>query len=186
LYGTSIGDDGLLVLRRLKALKKVFLWETQVTKDAVSELYGSIFPAVKSDRLRMQIQELEKDRDSLSVDIVSAFDFEIQALKEVKPAAAKSETSISDVMLALHKGDDSLAVQAREGKVAQDDLKRMLASYQAIHGLTPPKGTLESWKLKTTALIDSTQGLIDDKDGAAGVYKTAVNCKACHSEHRTD
>ena len=186
LYGNDIGDDSLLVLRRLKALKKIFLWETNVTKEAVAALQKSLFPAVQSDKLRMEIQQLEKDRDNLEVDIVSAFDFGIQPLEVVEADPPASAVSISAVMIDFHKGQESLAVQAREGKAAKEDLERMLKAYQEIHGLTPPKGEVDDWKLKIDALVETTQSLIDGKDGAATAYKTAVNCKACHTEHRSD
>lgn len=186
LYGTEVGNEALQTLRRLKALKKIFLWETNVTKEAVEGLHQSLFPAVQSDRLRMQIQQLEKDRDNLEVDIVSAFDLGIQPLQVVETSQSASSISISDVMVDFHKGKESLAVQAREGKAKQEDLEKMLKAYREIHGLTPPKGTLEGWKLRTTALIESTQGLIDGQADAAAAYKTAVNCKACHTDHRSD
>ena len=184
LYGTEVSDDTLMVLRRLKALKKIFLWETNVTKEAVEGLQKTLFPAVESDRLRMQIQQLEKDRDNLEVDIVSAFDFGIQPLQVVE--TAQPAISIADVMVDYHKGKESLAVQARDGKAQKEDLEKMLKAYQAILDLTPPKGDVDPWKLKINALIDSTQGLVDGKDGAADAYKTAVNCKACHTDHRSD
>ena len=185
LYGTEVSDDSLTVLRRLKSLKKIFLWETNVTKEAVEGLHGSLFPAVESDRLRMQIQQLEKDRDNLEVDIVSAFDFGIQPLKVIEPEASAA-ISISDVMVDFHKGKEALAVQAREGKAKKEDLEKMLEAYQGILGLTPPKGEADNWKIKINALIDSTQDLVDGKESAAAAYKTAVNCKACHTDHRSD
>lgn len=187
LYGTNISDEGLQTLRRLKNLRKVFLWETQVTKEAVAALHQSVFAAVESDKLRMQIQELTKKRDNLEVDIVSAFDFGLMALDEVKPVeTAKSGISISHVMINFHKGDDSIAARAREGMASKDDLSRMLENYRALLELTPPEGTLENWKSKTTELIDATVNLLEEDPDAVNAYKAAVNCKACHSEHRSD
>lgn len=185
LYGNDIGDSSLQVLRRLKALKKIFLWETNVTKEAVAALYKSLFPAVQSDKLRMEIQQMEKDRDNLDVDIVSAFDFGIQPL-EVVQTEEPASASISGVMVDYHKGKEALAVQAREGNAQKADLENMLEAYKGILDLTPPKGEVDAWKLKINALIDSTQDLIDDKEGAVAAYKTAVNCKACHTDHRSD
>ena len=185
LYGTEITDASLLVLRRLKALKKVFLWETQVTKEAVTALYQSVFPAVQSDKLRMQIEELSKLRDALEVEIVSAFDFEEDSITEIK-SASDDAISISDVMLEFHKGEESIAAQAREGKASEEDLTRMLKAYQAMMFLTPPKGSVDAWKVKTGYLIEGTTGLLEDGSTAFGPYKKAINCKACHTEHRTD
>jgi hypothetical protein len=121
----------------------------------------------------------------LEVDIVSAFDFGIQPLKVIEPEASAA-ISISDVMVDFHKGKEALAVQAREGKAKKEDLEKMLEAYQGILGLTPPKGEADNWKIKINALIDSTQDLVDGKESAAAAYKTAVNCKACHTDHRSD
>ena len=185
LYGTAITDDGLLPLRRLKALKKVFLWETAVSEEAVASLHNSVFASVESENLRLQIEELSKRRDRLEVDIVSAFDISLQVIEEVV-VVSEPEISISDIMINFHKGEESVATQARDGTAEKEDLQRMLEHYQALLDLTPPKGTLESWKIKTTKLIESAVGLVESDPGAIEAYKTAVNCKACHTEHRTD
>lgn len=185
LYGTAVTDESVDVLKRLKRLRKVFLWETEVSKEAITSLHKSVFPAVESEKLRLQIQELNKQRDSLEVEIVSAFDFE----EEVQVQANEErddEFSIADIMVNFHKGDTSIAAQAREGTADKDDLRVMLESYQLMLNLEPPKGTPESWKLKTEALIQTTHSLIEDESGAVAAYKTAVNCKACHTDHRTD
>ena len=82
LYGTDIGDAALLVLRRIKSLKKIFFWGTRVTREAAADLHQSVFPAVESDRLRIQIDELSKKRANLEVDIVSDFDLDLEAIKK--------------------------------------------------------------------------------------------------------
>ncbi len=185
LYGTDITDTSLEVLRRLKSLKKIFLWETGVTRPAIASLHKSIFPAVESEKLKLQIQELTKKRDNLEVEIVSAFDFETEPVV-AEEQVDDSSFSISDIMVTYHKGDTSLASQAREGNADKDDLRAMLEAYELMLNLEPPKGTLESWKLKTNALIKATTDLIEGEAGAVAAYKTAVNCKACHTDHRTD
>ena len=186
LYGTSISDVSVEHLRQLKNLKKIFFWETAVTKEAVTSLHKSVFSAVESDKLRLQIQALEKRRDSLEVDIVSAFDFEEQVAAEVA-TVEEPEVSISDVMIDFHKGKDSLAVQAQEGRAEKDALIGMLKQYQAIAGLTPPKGSAEDWKNRMSELAASTDDIIKSGgDEAFARYKKAVNCKSCHTEHRTD
>jgi uncharacterized membrane protein len=186
LYGTRITDASLEYLRQLKNLKKIFFWETAVTKDAIASLHKSIFAAVESDKIQLQIQALEKRRDSLEVDIVSAFDFEQPAMPE-EASVEKADVSISDVMVEFHKGKNSLAVQAQEGRAEKDALVAMLKQYQAIMALTPPKGSAEDWKNRMSELVESTNDLIQSgADEALARYKEAVNCKACHTDHRTD
>ncbi|MDA0346290.1 MAG: hypothetical protein O3C43_03055 [Verrucomicrobia bacterium] len=186
LYGTNITDASVEHLRQLKNLKKVFFWETAVTKEAVVSLHKSIFAAVESDKMRLQIQALEKRRDSLEVDIVSAFDFEEQDAPVVT-TVEEPGVSISDVMIEFHKGKNSLAVQAQEGLAEKDALLVMLKQYQAIMELTPPKGSAEDWKKRMSELVESTNELIlSGGDEAGARYKEAVNCKSCHTEHRTE
>lgn len=186
LYGTSISDASIDHIRQLKSLKKVFFWETAVSKEAVTSLHKSIFSAVESDKIRMQILALEKRRDSLEVDIISAFDFEEEDTPEVT-TVDEPEVSISDVMTEFHKGKNSLAVQAQEGRADKDTLLVMLEKYRSIMELTPPKGSAEDWQKKMSELAESTNNLIEvGGDDAFSRYKKAVNCKACHSEHRTD
>ena len=188
LYGTAITDNGLLALRKLKNLKKVFLWETAVSKEAVAELHKSVFGAVESENLRLQIQELSKRRDNLDVDIVSTFDFDLEPVEEKKEEEVSDpEISISDVMINFHKGKNSIAAQAQEGKADKDILQEMLSNYRAISELTPPKGSVEDWKKRTAELTESANNLLlFGSPDAIERYKAAVNCKACHSEHRTD
>lgn len=188
LFGTAVTDESLLVLRRLKGLKNIFLWETNVTEEAIASLRKSLFPAVESEKLRMQIQELTKERDSLEVDIVSAFDVDLNLPSEEEAQdVAEPETTISDVMIDFHKGKDSIAAQAQEGNVDTERLMEMLIGYQAMAGREPPKGSNDDWKQKTTELIDATNSLIQSiNPETIERYKNAVSCKACHTDHRDD
>ena len=183
LYNTAITDNALQVLRRLKALKNVYLWQTEVSEEGVAGLHNSLYRAVEADRLQRQIEEIRRERDRLRVEIVSAFDIELQAPKE---EAVSSTMSISDVMTEFHEGKTSIANQAKAGEAEVDDLQRMLKKYQALVELSPPQGPLESWKEKTTKLVEATQGLIAGEEGAIESYRLAVDCKACHSVHRED
>ncbi len=183
LYNTAITDHSLKVLRRLKALKNVYLWQTEATKEGVAGLHRSLFRAAEADRLQTEIEELHRKRDRLRVDIVSAFDFGLQALEEDTTPAA---ISISDVMINFHKGETSIANQAKEGAAKIEDLQKMLEYYRAMTELNPPQGPLDGWKEKTSKLIEATQYLIEGDDVAVESYKLAVDCKACHSVHRED
>ena len=137
LYNTAITDNALKVLRRLKALKNVYLWQTEVSEEGVAGLHNSLYRAVEADRLQRQIEEIRRERDRLRVEIVSAFDIELQAQKE---EAVASAVSISDVMTEFHEGETSIANQAKAGEAEVDDLQRMLKKYQAMVELRPPQG----------------------------------------------
>ena len=181
LYNTAITDNALQVLRRLKALKNVYLWQTEVSEEGVAGLHDSLYRAVESDRLQRQIEDIRRERDRLRVEIVSAFDIELQAPIE---EAVASAVSISDVMTEFHEGKTSIANQAKAGEAEVDDLQRMLKKYQAMVELSPPQGPLDSWREKTTKLVEATHGLIAGEEGAIESYRLAVDCKACHSVHR--
>ena len=186
LYGTAITDSGLLVLRRLKNLKKVFLWGTGVTKEAVANLRLSVFDAVKSENIRMQIQELTKKRDRLRVDITSAFDVGLQVSGEVEETG-EPEFSISDFMVEYHKGKNSLAAQAREGRADRDRVRVMVNQYRIMANVTPPKGSVEDWKKRVEELVESGNFFfLSGSPESVERYNTAVDCRACHTAHRED
>lgn len=91
---------------------------------------------------------------------------------------------IHDFMEKTHKGKDSPVQQVVAGKADEKLLKEFLAGYQAMAAAKPPKGDEAAWKKKCEALVAATQGLIDKKPDAAAAFKAAVDCKACHSEHK--
>lgn len=181
LYNTAITDSALKVLRRLKALKNVYLWQTGVSEEGVAGLHDSLYRAVEADRLQSQIEELRRERDRLRVEIISALDIDLQALEE---EAAPDAISIAGVMSDFHEGETSIANQAKRGEAEADDLQRMLENYLALVDLSPPQGPPDSWKEKTTNLVEATQSLIAGEEGAIESYRLAVDCKACHSVHR--
>lgn len=84
------------------------------------------------------------------------------------------------------KGTDPICKKAVDGKASDADLAGLLAGYQAMCGAKPPKGEVGPWQEKCKALIAAVKGL-QAKDAAAGeAYKKAVNCKACHTDHKPD
>ena len=82
LYGTAVTDSALQSLRRLKALKNVYLWQTEVSQEGVLGLHKSLYRAVEADRLQNRIEDFRRERDRLRVEIISAFDTDLQAEEE--------------------------------------------------------------------------------------------------------
>ena len=101
-------------------------------------------------------------------------------------AADKPQYTVKEVMKAVHKGDDALAKKVTKGEGTTDDYKKLVVYYIALPLNEAPKGDAASWKEKTTALLLAAQALEAGKPGALDQYKTAVNCKACHSVHKPD
>jgi hypothetical protein len=50
--------------------------------------------------------------------------------------------------------------------------------YEALAASKPPKGAEDSWKEKTTALLEAA------KAGDVDKLKMASNCAACHKAHK--
>jgi hypothetical protein len=98
--------------------------------------------------------------------------------------AAKPKYTIKEIMKQAHEGKTSLSKRVSDGMGTKADFAKLLDYYKAMALQSPPKGDAESWKTKTAALVTATEGLVAGKDDALTAYKTAVDCKACHTLHR--
>ncbi len=185
LNGTRITDQALLDLRRLKSLKKVYLWDTAVTAEAVEALQKTLYRAAEAERLRLQIADLEHAHDALRVNVVANVTTGPTTTgPTTTEAVAPKETTIADIMNLVHKGKGSKANLAAQGKLSTDDLKELLGLYELMVKMTPPLGSKENFQQLTGKLISSTQGLLAKTPGAEEDFKQALDCKACHSQHR--
>ena len=101
-------------------------------------------------------------------------------------AEDKPKYSVKEVMKALHEGDDAIAKKVTKGEGTHEDFAKLVEYYKSLPLNEAPKGDATSWKEKTTALLKAAQALHEGKAGALEQYKTAVNCKACHSVHKPD
>ena len=99
-------------------------------------------------------------------------------------ADAKPKYAIKDVMKTLHKGDDSVAKRVSDGHGTKEDFAKLVEYYESLPLCTPEKGEKASWTEKSTALLKAAKALKNGDDGALETYKKAVNCRACHSQHR--
>jgi len=97
---------------------------------------------------------------------------------------------IKEIMSEGHKPPKKdelpLCGKASMGKASKDEVKKLLELYQDLPKNTPPKGDEADFKKKANALIAATKKLAEDPTDADAIagYKKAVNCMACHSEHR--
>ena len=96
----------------------------------------------------------------------------------------KPKMTTKEIMKKYHKGKTSPVQTVLAGKADEAMLKDFLGYYQEMAAQKPPVGDDASWKAKTTALVDATQGLIDKKPDALKTMKAALDCKACHSVHQ--
>ena len=103
-------------------------------------------------------------------------------------AFAVEETNpIKDAMKFAHKapqGEKKLSDKIIDGTAPEADVKKTLDLYKAMVDTKPPKGDQAAYKAKVEKLIAATEEVVEKKPDAAAHYKEAVNCKACHSEHK--
>lgn len=101
-------------------------------------------------------------------------------------SATKPSLSIEHIMEDGFKGKESLSARIAKGQGTAEDFKKMAFLTKELALNQPPKGDLASWTEKTRALKAAADDLVAGKAGAIDAYKSAVNCKACHSVHKPD
>jgi hypothetical protein len=92
--------------------------------------------------------------------------------------------TIKDVM---KKGQSKGGLYAKlmMGKASDADAKTLLEMYQALSKQKPPVGDADSWKMKTTALVEAAQLYVDGKkDDSQAKLRDAGNCMNCHKAHK--
>jgi hypothetical protein len=94
-------------------------------------------------------------------------------------AQDKPKYTIKDVMKTAHKG--GLLKKVSEGKASDEEKQKLVDMYEALAASKPPKGEDESWKTKTTALVEAAKAA---QKGDTGKLKAAADCKACHTGHK--
>ncbi len=103
--------------------------------------------------------------------------------------AAEDDERIKDAMKFAHKapkGEKKLSEKIVEGTASDADVQKTLDLYRAMLDSKPPKGEPAAFKEKVAKLVAATEGVVAKKAGAAAGYKEAVNCKACHGDHKED
>ena|SRR6478609_3375177 len=101
-----------------------------------------------------------------------------------KAATEKPKYTTSEIMKALHKGNDSLGKKVQNGQGTKEDFAKLVEYYLSLPLNEPPEGSAASWKEKSTALLEAAKALNDGKEGALAQFKKAANCKVCHDVHR--
>ncbi len=82
------------------------------------------------------------------------------------------------------KGNMNMAMRSglcgkvANGTASEDEKKQLVALFTHLAATKCPKGDPESWKAKTTVLLEAAQS------GNADALRKAANCKNCHSEHK--
>jgi hypothetical protein len=190
LYGTKTTDAGAAKLAAAKGLKKLFAWQTGITKAGAAALEGKI-PGLKvnvglSDA---EIAALTAPPPAPPAPPAPAKKEEPKkADPKAAPAPAAKPASGSDViktaMKQSFKPDDALCKKVSGGTASDADLAQMLKICQTICAATPPKGDKAAWVGKCQALIASVKKIQAKDPAGIEAFKKAVNCKACHTDHK--
>ena len=97
-------------------------------------------------------------------------------------AAESPKHTIKQVMKEAHK--DGLLKKVTEGQSTKADKEKLLELYISLWEQKPPKGEEASWSKKTGDVIVNAAKVVLGQEGAPAALKAAVNCKACHDNHK--
>lgn len=104
--------------------------------------------------------------------------------KPAGDAPAGEKLTIEEIMEKTHKGKESMVARVGSAKPDPKEVTTLLGYYQQMAADKPGKGDEASWKKKTGAVIEALEGIKAGKPKSAEAFKTAINCKACHSVHK--
>ena len=104
-------------------------------------------------------------------------------LEELPDAEGPDDAfSIKQVMQLAH--ENRLYRELLKEKVDPAVAERLGRLYESLSKQSPPKGDEESWRERTTALLESTRKVVAGDADGPGEFRRAVNCNSCHSRHR--
>jgi hypothetical protein len=88
----------------------------------------------------------------------------------------KDPVSIKIVMKKAMKS--GLYGKVAGGKASDDEKKQLVDLFTDLAANKAPKGNADNWKKRTTEMLEAA------KSGDTNALKKAVDCKACHDEHK--
>jgi hypothetical protein len=91
--------------------------------------------------------------------------------------------SIEDVMDLAH-GKKGILKKVMSGGAEKADKEKLVELYVALGQNKPPKGSADSWKERTEALVVASKSVAKGEDAGIGALKKAVNCAGCHKLHK--
>ncbi|TWU41823.1 hypothetical protein [Novipirellula artificiosorum] len=92
------------------------------------------------------------------------------------------KATIKEVMKKCFKGP--LVKKVASGKATDEEKKQLHELLVEMAKNQPPKGSEDTWKLMTEALVKAGKAAVDGDQKAGDMLTKAANCKACHQEHK--
>jgi hypothetical protein len=102
-------------------------------------------------------------------------------------AFAEEDAVIKDAMKFAHKapkGEKKLSDKILDGSASEEDVKKALDLYKKMADAKPPRGEQADFKKKVAKVVEATEELVKKDPQGVAHYKAAIDCKACHSEHK--
>ena len=178
LYGDKVTDGGVASLATAKGLKKLFVWQTGVTQNGAKALEAKV------SGLKVNVGLTEAEIAKLTAPPPAPPAPPPAPAKADPKAAAAGSDVIKAAMKTYHKPDDALCKKVAGGTASDAELATMLKVYQDICAATPPKGDKAAWVKKCQALVGAVKQIQAKNAAGVAAYKAAVNCKACHTDHK--
>ena len=127
-----------------------------------------------------------KSHHHLPIIVASAVLGVLVSMPLLRADAKKPKHTVSDVLKAVHKGEDNIGKRVARGEASTEDLAKMLEYYESLPANEPPRGPKDSWAAKTSQLLSAARAVKAGTPGALDQYKQASNCKACHNTHKPE
>jgi hypothetical protein len=123
---------------------------------------------------------------ALGIAIGTAWTFSASAQKDDKDKDDKKKPkyTIKEVMKKAHQAKDAILKKTQTDTATKEELKQLVAMYQALEVNKPPRGEEAEWKKRTKALVDAANAAVEEKKDAKGLLKKAANCAECHKAHK--
>src|SRR5687768_12914593 len=101
---------------------------------------------------------------------------------------AKPKHTIKEVMHGAHmpaeEGGKSLRDRVIAGDATPEEKQQLLDFYISLAENEPPRGELEAFQKKTRPIVLAAAKVVVGREGAEQELAKAVNCAACHREHK--
>ncbi len=105
----------------------------------------------------------------------------VAAFMQTAGAEEKKPASIKQVMGKAFK-PKGLIGKVLKGEASDADKEMLVSLLEDLAANEPPRGSAESWKAKTDALVAAAKTA--KEGGATDALNKAKNCAACHKEHK--
>jgi hypothetical protein len=122
---------------------------------------------------------------AIGVALGTAWTFSASAQKDDdKDDKKKPKYTIKEVMKKAHAGKDAILTKVKAGKASAEEMKQLVAMYEALEVNKPPRGEEKEWAKRTKALVKAANATAKDEKEAKELLTKATNCKSCHDAHK--